>query len=333
MPHICSACGREIPDCDPRQPCPACRDQAGKASDETGDHQLDATLDGQPTPDAIEATIDGVGVADQSPADDDETLVPATADSVFSSGKAPPPGTKVRYFGDYELLDEIARGGMGVVYKARQVRLKRVVALKMILSGQLAGDEDIQRFHTEAEAAAKLDHPGIVPIYEIGQFEGQHFFSMGFVEGQSLAGRLANGPLPPRDAAELTSKIATAVAYAHQQGVIHRDLKPANVLLDTNGQPRITDFGLARKLEGDSNLTGTGQILGTPSYMPPEQAAGQTDEVTPAADVYSLGAILYALLTGRPPFQAANIMDTLRQVLEQDPVAPRQFNAGISRDL
>jgi serine/threonine protein kinase len=158
---------------------------------------------------------------------------------------------------------------MGVVYKARQVNLNRIVALKMILSGQLASDEDIRRFHTEAESAAHLDHPGIVPIYEIGEHDGQHYFSMGYVDGKSLADRVKDGPLPPHEAASLTRKISEAIAYAHEKGVIHRDLKPANVLLDAGGEPKVTDFGLARKLEQDSGLTRTGAVMGTPSYMPP----------------------------------------------------------------
>jgi WD40 repeat protein/serine/threonine protein kinase len=241
--------------------------------------------------------------------------------------------TKPKVFGDYELLDEIARGGMGVVYKARQLSLRRVVALKMILAGQLASEEDVLRFHTEAEAAANLDHPGIVPIYEVGEQEGQHYFSMAFVPGQSLADMLTEGPLAAAAAAELSKSLAEAVSYANEHGVIHRDLKPANILLDELGRPRITDFGLAKRIQADSNLTGTGQILGTPSFMPPEQAKGQTDKTGPSADIYSLGAVLYTLLTGRPPFQAANPMDTLMQVLSREPASPRALNEKVPPDL
>ena len=273
------------------------------------------------------ATLPPVASIEQRSFDHDQTtLVPATT-------AIPSAGEVVRYFGDYELLLEIARGGMGVVYKAWQVNLNRVVALKMILAGQLAGPQDVQRFYTEAKAAAQLDHPGIVPVFEVGQNEGQHFFSMGFVEGKSLAARVAKGPLPPREAAELVRDVAQAVQYAHDKGVIHRDLKPGNILLDTDGRPRVTDFGLAKLTRSDSDLTSTGQILGTPSYMPPEQASGKTDQIGPAADIYALGAVLYCLLVGRPPFQAANPMDTLLQVLEQEPVPLRQLNAQIERDL
>jgi WD40 repeat protein/tetratricopeptide (TPR) repeat protein len=267
---------------------------------------------------------------------EDATVAPtdqATIDhGPLTAAKAAEPSPSViRYFGDYEIIREIARGGMGVVFQARQVSLNRPVALKMILAGQLANETDIRRFYSEAEAAANLDHPGIVPIYEVGQHEGQHYFSMGFIEGQSLANRLSEGPLPPRAAAELVAKVAEAIEYAHQRGVIHRDLKPANVLLDAQGRPNVTDFGLAKKLHTDSGLTHTGQVMGTPSYMPPEQADGK--HVGPAADVYSLGATLYCLLTGRPPFQAATPMDTLLQVLGQDPVPVRQLNASVPRDL
>ena len=258
----------------------------------------------------------------------DDTLAPGP-----DRAEAPLPGTNVRYFGDYELIEEIARGGMGVVYKARQVSLNRVVALKMILAGQLAGKDDVKRFHAEAEAAANLDHPGIVPIYEIGEHEGKHYFSMAYVDGGSLAGLLKDGPLPPRVAAEYTQKIAAAIAFAHERGVIHRDLKPGNVLLDRNGEPKITDFGLAKHVKGESQLTTTGQILGTPSYMPPEQAAGDIGAIGPAADIYSLGAVLYALLTGRPPFQSDSPLDTLLQVREREPIGPRQLNPKVPADL
>ncbi len=231
----------------------------------------------------------------------------------------------------YELLGEIGRGGMGVVFKAWQAKPKRIVAIKMILRGQLSGREDVERFRVEADAAAKLDHPGIVPIYEVGQQNALHYFSMGFVDGQSLAKRVAEGPLPARDAAEIVRAVAEAVQYAHDNGVIHRDLKPGNILLDKNGRPRVTDFGLAKLVDGGTTLTGTGQILGTASFMPPEQAAGR--EVDKSADVYSLGAILYTLLTGRPPFLAATPFETLAQVQSLDPVGPRHLNPNIPSDL
>ncbi|HEV2969415.1 MAG TPA: protein kinase [Pirellulales bacterium] len=239
----------------------------------------------------------------------------------------------LRYFGDYELLEEIARGGMGVVFKARQVTLNRIVAVKMILSGLLALPEDVERFHAEAEAAANLDHPGIVPIFEVGEHEGQHYFSMGYVEGRSLSALVPEGPLPAREAAQLVRTVCDAVQYAHEHQIIHRDLKPANILLDRDGRPRVTDFGLAKHQQDDSSRTATGQVLGTPAYMPPEQAAGKLDLVGPTADVYALGAILYTLLTGRPPFQSASSVDTLRQVLEKEPLAPSELTAGVPRDL
>ncbi len=240
---------------------------------------------------------------------------------------------RVGYFGDYELLEEIARGGMGVVHKARQVNLNRIVALKMILAGQLASEQDVKRFYQEAEAAANLNHPGIVPIFEVGQQEGQHFFSMAYVEGPSLSTQLADGPMPPRAAAALLYQVAQAVEHAHGQGIVHRDLKPAYILLNDQQAAMITDFGLAKKTADQSELTTTGQILGTPAYMPPEQAAGNTAAVGPLADVYSLGAILYCMLTGRLPFQAANPLDTLTQVLRNEAVAPHQLNQEIPRDL
>jgi WD40 repeat protein/serine/threonine protein kinase len=236
-------------------------------------------------------------------------------------------------FGDYELIQKIARGGMGVVYKARQRKLNRIVALKMILTGHLATADEVQRFYLEAEAAAQLEHPGIVPIFEVGEEAGQPFFSMSFVDGESLAKRVQKGVLPPRDAAGLVERIAQAVAYAHDHGIIHRDLKPANILLDKDGNPKISDFGLAKKVAGGSHLTMAGQIMGTPSYMAPEQAAGQTEEVGPAADIHALGAILYCLLTGRPPFDSVDTLETLRQVKEREPVPPGRRNSAVKRDL
>jgi hypothetical protein len=254
-------------------------------------------------------------------------------DQAASAARIESAPTRVRYFGDFEIVREIARGGMGVVFEARQMTLDRTVALKMILAGQLADDTDIKRFYTEAQAAAHLDHPGIVSIFEVGQHEGQHYFSMGFVAGQSASQRLAKGPLPAREAALMIRRVSEAIEYAHRRGVIHRDLKPANILLDADGNPRVTDFGLAKKVQGDSNLTGSGQIMGTPSFMPPEQAGGRHGEVGPAADVYALGATLYALLTGRPPFQAATPIDTVLQVLSNEPVAPRRLDPKLDRDL
>lgn len=287
------------------------------------------------------ADIDPPTLPPRDSAFEDLTIEPqaATEEPALARTEPAPPGNvltvgdQIRYFGDYELLEEIARGGMGVVFKARQMNLNRIVALKMILAGELAGEEEVKRFKSEAESAAQLDHPGIVPIFEIGEFTGQHYFSMGFVEGESLADRLRDGPLPPREAAELLAKICEAVAYAHDKGVIHRDLKPANVLIDETNTPRVTDFGLAKRVGGDSELTKTGQILGTPAYMPPEQAAGKLDEIGAPADVYALGAVLYAMLTGRPPFQAASPMDTLLQVLDKEPIATRVLNDSVPIDL
>ncbi len=244
-----------------------------------------------------------------------------------------PPASAPKVFGDYELLAEVARGGMGVVYKARQTRLNRVVALKMILGGRLASADDLLRFRTEAEAAAGLQHPNIVQIHEVGAVEGQHFFSMQFIEGKTLAHRLDDGPLPGRDAARYVRQIARAVHFAHQRGILHRDLKPSNILLDAADEPHVTDFGLAKRLGGDSGQTRTGSVLGTPSYMAPEQACGKIKELGPWTDVYALGAVLYELLTGTPPFRSDTPMDTVVQVLEDDPVPPRLLNRKVDPEL
>ena len=242
-----------------------------------------------------------------------------------------------RRFGDYELLAEIARGGMGVIYKARHLPLDRIVALKMILAGHLAGDTDVERFYSEARLAGELAHPHIVPVHDVGEESGQHFIAMAFVEGVSLKDRISDGPLPAKEAAELTRSLAIAVQAAHDRGIIHRDLKPANVMLQAGDAnvlvPRITDFGLAKRIDAEESPTLSGQIMGTPPYMPPEQARGDAASFGPGSDIYSLGATLYEMLTGRPPFRAASVMETLQQVIEQDPPSPRQLNPAIDRDL
>ena len=243
-----------------------------------------------------------------------------------------PRPTVPRPFGDYVLEAEIARGGMGVVYRARQLSLNRTVALKMILTGQLASAPDIARFRAEAEAAANLVHPNILPVFEVGEHDGQQFFSMKLAAGGSLAGRVAELVTRPREAAALIARLAGTVHFAHLRGILHRDLKPANVLFDTDGTPYVTDFGLAKRLQGNSGLTQSGVMVGTPSYMSPEQARSDKT-LTTATDVYSLGVILYELLTGRPPFRTASPIDTIRQVLEVEPDSPRVLNPHIDRDL
>ena len=243
------------------------------------------------------------------------------------------PGQQLSYVGNYELLEEIARGGMGVVYKARQTTLGRVVAVKMIVSGRLASEQDVQRFQVEAQAAAGLQHPNIVSIHEVGQHEGWHYFSMDYVEGRDLSQILRENLLSAKQAATYVRQMAEAIHYAHQQGTLHRDLKPSNILIDSHDQVRITDFGLAMRVEGGSDLTRTGQILGTPSYMPPEQAQGKRSLIGPASDVYSLGAVLYECLTGRAPFRADSVLKTIEQVIHAEAASPRTLNAAIPRDL
>ena len=235
-------------------------------------------------------------------------------------------------FDGYEILKELGRGGMGVVYKARSRKLDRTVALKMILGGKFANEEDVQRFRIEAESAARLDHPGIVPIYDIGEAGGNHFFTMKFVDGQSLATEGEAFRSDPQQAAELMVAVAEAVGHAHQRGVLHRDLKPANILVDADGRPLVTDLGLAKRIGDDSGLTQTGMAMGTPGFMAPEQAQGRRD-VTTAADIFSLGAILFWLQTGQAPFQRENAMQTLVATIQEETPSTRSINPEASADL
>jgi eukaryotic-like serine/threonine-protein kinase len=259
-------------------------------------------------------------------------LVQLTLDGALNS-PAPECSDAPRTAGDFEVLREIGRGGMGVIYCARQISLNRLVALKMILAGEFASEEFVLRFRREANAAASLKHPHIVSIHEIGETGGQPYFSMEYVEGRNLAELLRDETLAPAHEAVYLKQIAEAVHYAHTQGIVHRDLKPSNILIDSSDQPRITDFGLARQIGWDGDLTVTGQALGSPAYMPPEAADGSEDSATPEADIYSLGAILYHMLTGRPPFQGASMSDVLLQARNTDPIPPRRLNPSVPQDL
>ncbi|MCA9262696.1 MAG: serine/threonine protein kinase [Planctomycetales bacterium] len=269
-------------------------------------------------------------------------IAAAVGDQASRSHSGPPPSSGQTLsaprelpcrFGDFELLEELGRGGMGVVYRARQLSLKRYVAVKMLLRGDLASSDDQARFRQEAESAARLHHPGIVPVHEVGSQDGCMYFSMKLVEGETLAAQLTRGPIPPRQASRLLSAVSRAIDYAHRNGVLHRDLKPSNILIDADGEPLVSDFGLARPIAEGASLTKTGAVLGTPAYMAPEQAAGNRGEVGPASDVYSLGCILYHMITGQPPFPAASPVDVVLMVLEQDPPLPRVVNPKVDRDL
>src|SRR5881394_378411 len=236
-------------------------------------------------------------------------------------------------FADYELLQEIGRGGMGVVYKARQISLNRIVAVKMLLCGRFSSNEFVERFIDEAKAVASLHHRHIVAIYEVGHLDGQHYFSMEYVEGKNLSELARDGSLSARRAAGYVRVIAEAIHHAHQQGLLHRDLKPSNILIDAADQPRITDFGLARQIKREGERTTTGQVLGSPNYLAPEQAAGRHQDVGVASDVYALGSTLYHLVIGRPPFLGETAQEILMQVLHNEPVPLRFLKPGVPRDL
>lgn len=287
----------------------------------------------------LSAPLRGLASGASRPGINDATLAPQSLASLDEESAS------LRQVGKYAIERELGRGGMGVVYRAQDTELNRTVALKMIPAGRFAAADDLERFRSESRLAASLAHPGIVPIYEAGEWQGLPFFAMGLIEGINLADLIRDNPLAPHTAARLLKKVATAVAFAHAHGVIHRDLKPANVLLsrvepssNSNShsgdyEPAITDFGLAKRLGGDEHLTTTGQVLGTPAFMPPEQAAGSIKEIGEGTDIYALGAILYMMLTGRPPFQADNPVEVILQVLERDPELPRQLNPTVPVEL
>jgi eukaryotic-like serine/threonine-protein kinase len=289
--------------------------------------------------DFLEKTSNAGGEERSSPTEIAPTSVQPSDHTltVPSVSAGPPAGPFSRLpcaFGNYDLLEEIARGGMGVVYKARQRGLDRLVALKMILAGAQATARDLQRFAREARATAALDHPNIVPVYENGWQDGYPFFTMALIDGASLQQQVQqHGPPGPAEAVRLLRAVADGVAYAHERGVVHRDLKPHNVLLDRSGRPRVADFGLARRLQEGEGLTGAGQVLGTPNYMAPEQALGEAAAAGPPVDVYALGGLLYFLLTGQPPFSGPDAVSVLRRVVDEPPRPPRQINADAPPEL
>jgi serine/threonine protein kinase len=285
--------------------------------------------------DGIDDTNPDAFAADEAQLDTVKRVArPASAPAEFTSRPSPTQRSiSSTHFGSYELIEEIARGGMGVVYKARQSKLDRIVALKMIRADQFDSESSSLRFQNEAEAAAKLDHPGVVPIFDVGEQDGQPYLSMAFIDGESLATRVGRGRLEPREAARIVRDVAQAIQHAHERGIVHRDLKPANILLDTSGRPRVTDFGFARRVDVPIGLSLDGSVIGTPSYMSPEQAAGDMSQVGPACDIYSLGAVLFHLLTGRPPFVGTNVLEIIRQVSQKPPESPRAINPSVPVSL
>ena len=332
----CPRCGAERPADAPGGLCPRCLLRFAIGVGLSGDDSSPVERDVE-----LQAVEPGEGHADTDTDADADANTDAGLATVertdFDEGKneaAPlPRGTPIRYFGDYELQRVLGQGGMGIVYKARQISLNRPVALKMIKAAEFATDDDHRRFRNEASAVALLDHANIVPIFEVGRFEDQHYFSMKLITGESLDKRLKSYAADLRGAARLIAVAAGAIHHAHQRGILHRDLKPANILVDAEGQPHVTDFGLAKQVEGDSELTRPGTIMGTPPYMAPEQVSATRGSVTTATDVYGLGAILYALLTGAAPFGGTTVLDTLEQVKEKDPKPPRTINPRVPRDV
>src|SRR5438046_5878807 len=299
--RFCRKCGATIPPDSPQHSCGACLLETALGPDEP---------------------VAGGGLS---------AIASAKADDPGRANISPSP--MLMDFGDYELLEQIGRGGQGVVFRAHQKSLNRTVALKVISLGQWASEAHVKRFRREAEAAARLEHSCIVPIYEVGERDGSCYFSMKFVEGGQLDELIRREPMPPRRAAELIAKVARTVHYAHEHRILHRDIKPGNILLDAKGEPHLTDFGLARLVETESTVTRTLEVLGTPSYMAPEQAVGNNALVSRATDVYGLGAVFYQLLTGHPPFAGGTTFETVRLVLDTEPRQPGLWNPKIDRDL
>src|SRR3989440_1241510 len=307
--RLCPKCGSEIPADAPEGGCPGCLLESGLGV----------------LPDAPVAAGHHGGSAENVHTND--------TNAAPHSKKAEHLVEMLGELGDYELLEEVGRGGQGVVFRARQKSLNRTVALKVISLGQWASTAHLKRFRREAEAAASLDHPSIVPIYEVGEREGACYFSMKFVEGGQLDEVVKRAPISIRQAAELIAKVARTVHYAHEHGILHRDIKPGNILLDAKGEPLLTDFGLVRLVEAESTITRTREALGTPSYMAPEQAAGEQRKLSNATDVYGLGAVLYQLLTDHPPFAGGTTYETIKLLLDTEPRQPRLLNPKIDRDL
>src|SRR6266498_5283512 len=317
VPRVCVKCGAEIFADAPEGLCTACLFETG----------LDLLVD-EPVA-GFGLSTQGAAKAGSAKVDD---LVPDRVPLADRNKKSERPKTFAD-FGDYELLEVIGRGGQGVVYRARQKSLNRTVALKVIGLGHWATDAHLKRFRREAEAAASLDHSGIVPIYEVGERDGSCYFSMKLVEGGQLDAVVKREPMPIRQAVELIAKVARTVHYAHEHGILHRDIKPGNILLDQKGGPHLTDFGLARLIETESTVTRTMEVLGTPSYMAPEQAVGNNAAVSSVTDVYGLGAVLYQLLTGHPPFAGGTTYETIKLLLDTEPRQPRLLNPKVDRDL